>query len=255
MQDTSKKQLNKAEHFFVQNQASLQLLYKYKITQVSVSGDTRFDRVYKNLNNNNNIAGINEFKNGRNILLAGSTWPAEEKILVELANSNFLDYKFIIAPHEINENRIKALQNKLTVNSIRYSESENTNLKDVQVLIMDNVGYLSSLYKYAKVSLIGGGFGKGIHNILESVVFGAPTIFGPHYKKAKEAVELVKRNKAFCIKNTNDLKKILQEFEENELIYEEVSSTNKNYIIEHKGATSIIINQIKMDFDYHTSNV
>lgn len=241
------KQLNKAQHFFVQNQASLQLLYKHKITQVSVSGDTRFDRVFQNLNSNNNIAGINEFKNGKNILVAGSTWPAEEKMLIELANCSYLNYKFIIAPHEINENRIKALQSKITVNNVRYSERDNSNLRDAQVLIMDNVGYLSSLYKYAKVSIIGGGFGKGIHNILESVVFGAPTIFGPRYKNAKEAIELVNREKAFSIKNTKELKSILTDLEENELIYEEVSNVNKKYILENKGATSIIINQIKMD--------
>ena len=231
----------------MQNQASLQLLYKHKITQVSVSGDTRFDRVFQNLNSNNNIAGINEFKNGKNILVAGSTWPTEEKMLIELANCSYLNYKFIIAPHEINENRIKALQSKITVNNVRYSERDNSNLRDAQVLIMDNVGYLSSLYKYAKVSIIGGGFGKGIHNILESVVFGAPTIFGPRYKNAKEAIELVNREKAFSIKNTKELKSILTDLEENELIYEEVSNVNKKYILENKGATSIIINQIKMD--------
>ncbi|NNC85091.1 MAG: 3-deoxy-D-manno-octulosonic acid transferase, partial [Bacteroidia bacterium] len=246
-----RKQLNKAHHYFVQNQTSLQLLYKNKITQVSVSGDTRFDRVYQNLNNNNNIAGITDFKNGKNILLGGSTWPAEEKMLIELANSNFLDYKYIIAPHEISQKKIESLQKKLTVKSIKYSEIDGQNLSDINVLIMDNVGYLSSLYKYAKISVIGGGFGKGIHNILESAVFGAPTIFGPHYKKSKEAVDLVKREKAFSVKNLTDLQNILRELEENELIYEEVSEVNKNYIMENKGATSIIINQIKMDLGKH----
>jgi 3-deoxy-D-manno-octulosonic-acid transferase len=242
-----KNMLQRITHIFVQNQASLALLYKNSIPHVTVSGDTRFDRVYANSLNAKKFPEIEQFIQNKKVLVAGSTWSEDEKILTELINQSS-DYKLIIAPHEINETKILQLISLLKGRTVRYSELKDNNPADADILIIDNVGMLSSLYQYATVTYIGGGFGTGIHNILEAAVFGNPLIFGPKYQKFQEAVDLVNLYGAFSISNYNELQKCFDTFNSNDENISRINAVNKKYVEDKKGATEIIMNYIRMNW-------
>jgi 3-deoxy-D-manno-octulosonic-acid transferase len=236
--------LGLVSHLFVQNEESKRLLSEIGIKHVTVSGDTRFDRVDFNAKNPMKISLIEEFSKSRNTFIAGSTWHEDEKLirtLIELMP----EWKFIIAPHEVNENRIESIE-KLFPNSIRFSKlGEGGQLLNSQVLIIDGMGILSSIYQYGQIAYIGGGFGVGIHNTLEAAAFGLPVVFGPNYARFMEAVELVEKGAAFSIKDAEDLKStILQLTEEkNRLI---ISEKAQHYVQSHTGAT-----QKFLDFIYN----
>jgi 3-deoxy-D-manno-octulosonic-acid transferase len=238
-----RKMLGWVSHLFVQNEESKDLLSEIGIKHVTVSGDTRFDRVDFNAKNPIKISLIEEFSKSKNTFIAGSTWLEDEKLirtLIELMP----EWNFIIAPHEVNENRIESIE-KLFPNSIRFSKlQEGEQLLNSQVLIIDGMGILSSIYQYGQIAYIGGGFGVGIHNTLEAAAFGLPVIFGPNYARFMEAVELVEKGAAFSIKDAEDLKsKILPlTKEENRLI---ISEKARQYVQSRTGAT-----QKFLDFIY-----
>lgn len=238
--------LQRITHIFVQNQASLSLLYKYSIPHVTVSGDTRFDRVYENSLSPKKFASIEQFIQNKKVLVAGSTWAEDEKLLAELINSSN-DYKFIIAPHEINEQRISELEDLIVKKSIRYSQIDGADLASTDVLIINNVGMLSSLYQYATITYIGGGFGVGIHNTLEAAVFGNPIIFGPTYQKFQEAVDLIKQGGAFSIRDFAQLKDCFDALNGDEEARTAINLKNKKYVESKKGATDIIIQYLRMN--------
>jgi 3-deoxy-D-manno-octulosonic-acid transferase len=242
------KMLRRITHLFVQDQHSLELLYGHSISQVTVSGDTRFDRVYQGSMETKSFPEIEKFCKGKKIFIAGSTWQADENIVAGLIESAEDDFKFIIAPHEIKEDRIADLMNKFSQKSIRYSELIKLNQTDARVLIIDNVGMLSSLYKYGNAAYIGGAFNKGLHNILEAIVFGLPVFFGSGYKKFPEAIELVKSKSAFSIYSGSDLMNKMKELFSSEEKLENIRKANKNYIIKNKGATNVVMNYLKMNF-------
>jgi 3-deoxy-D-manno-octulosonic-acid transferase len=239
--------LQRITHIFVQNQTSLELLYDNKLINVTVSGDTRFDRVYIKNRQTKSLPLIKHFKNNSKIFIAGSTWPADEKLLTALINKDESARLYIIAPHEINNRNIEHLQKQLIVNSIKYSELSEQNANSCKVLIIDNIGLLSSLYAYADVAYIGGGFGAGIHNTLEAAAFGLPVIFGPSYKKFNEAIYMVKQHTAFSITNYDELKNnansLMTDAEQTSII----KGKNLKYIESGKGATDVIINYLKMN--------
>lgn len=241
------KMLRRVTHLFVQNQHSLELLYRHSIPQVTVSGDTRFDRVYENGLNVKSFPEIEKFCNGKKIFVAGSTWAADEKVMTELINQSPENFKFIIAPHEIKDERINNFIKSVFKKSIRYSELTKSGMTDAQVLIIDNVGMLSSLYRYADVAYIGGAFGKGLHNVLEAVVFGKPVFFGPHYQKFPEAGELIKNKTAFSISSATDLKNKIEELLSVPGESEKIKAASKIYIEKNKGAANIIMNYLKMN--------
>ncbi|MBK8847773.1 MAG: 3-deoxy-D-manno-octulosonic acid transferase [Bacteroidetes bacterium] len=241
-----KKILQRLTHIFVQNQDSLALLYKHNISNVTVSGDTRFDRVVANANQSNRLHAIEDFIQNKQTLVAGSTWPADMELLTRLINECNDDYKFIIAPHEIDESKLQLLEQKFTKTCVRYSRFD-ASMSNNQVLIIDNIGMLSALYRYATLVYVGGGFGNGIHNILEAVVFGKPVIIGPRYKHFSEANELVKLKGAFSISTYNDLKKIFDALKFDYDALQQISSINKKYIEDKKGATTIISNYLKLN--------
>ncbi|WP_395805317.1 3-deoxy-D-manno-octulosonic acid transferase [Daejeonella sp.] len=204
-----RKMLGLVSHFFVQNEESRHLLAEIGVKNVSVSGDTRFDRVDFNAKNPIKISQVEEFCKNNHSFIAGSTWLEDEQ-LIETLIEVMPDWKFIIAPHEVNENRIKNIE-KLFPNSIRFSEIQEGGISPQtiaasQVLIIDSIGILSSIYQYGEIAYIGGGFGVGIHNTLEAAAFGLPVIFGPNYARFKEAVELIKKSAAFSIKDSQELK-------------------------------------------------
>lgn len=225
-------------HFFVQDENSKLLLQKLNIHQVSVSGDTRFDRVWANAQQYKSFPLIEEFKSGQKVFIAGSTWPEDEELVVQLI-SIYPDWKFIIAPHEISEEKINRLLDILPGSSIRYSQLTTDHLP--QTLIIDNIGMLSSLYQYGNIAYIGGGFGAGIHNTLEAAAFGLPVIFGPNYDKFKEAKDMIALQVGFSIRNENELKKIVAYLIEDEKQYQAISKKIKEYVKEHTGATETIM--------------
>lgn len=238
-----RRMLKFVTRFFVQDEDSKLLLQKININNVSVSGDTRFDRVWANAEHPKSFPVIEEFAKGHKVFVAGSTWPEDEVLLVKLV-PEYPHWKFIFAPHEISEEKINKLVELLPLDSsIRYSQISNlkSDISNYSVLIIDNIGMLSSLYQYGDIAYIGGGFGAGIHNTLEAAAFGLPVIFGPKYDKFKEARDLVELRLGFSISNENELKKIAVYLTGDELRYQPISQKIKAYIREHIGATEMIM--------------
>jgi 3-deoxy-D-manno-octulosonic-acid transferase len=246
-----RKILSKVSHFFVQNQLSSELLKDIGLKNVTVNGDTRFDRVAFNASNAKAIKIIADFSEGSKVFIGGSTWPEDEKLIVALVN-NYSEWKFIIAPHEVKPERIKEIET-LFPNSIRYSEIKNPQTVSEQtqnlssnfnVLIIDNIGLLSSAYQYGDVAYIGGGFGVGIHNTLEATAFGLSVIFGPNYQKFPEAIELISIGVAYSIKNSIDLTDTMETLKiDNKR--ETLGKAARDYVKSHTGATQTIIDYIR----------
>lgn len=236
-----RRMLRMVSHFFVQDEASKLRLHQLGINQVSVSGDTRFDRVWANASQPRAFPEIGEFKGNNKLFIAGSTWPDDELLVAQLATDE-PKWKFIIAPHEISEEKINHLIRLLPADSaIRYSQLAAKHASSRQTLIMDNIGMLSYLYQYADIAYIGGGFGVGIHNTLEAAAFGVPVIFGPNYKKFKEARDLVALQAGFSIISEKDMKKLFTILSGDEQAYRQISEKIKQYVQEHTGATETIM--------------
>jgi 3-deoxy-D-manno-octulosonic-acid transferase len=197
--------LKKFSHFFVQNHESVRLLNSIGITNITIAGDTRFDRVFEVVQGSEPIPIAQSFKADQKVMVVGSSWPEDMDVLIPFINDNKL--KFIIAPHEISETGIENLENALQVKSIRYSQAEGKNLDDHNVLIIDNIGLLSRLYRYGEFAYVGGAFGKGLHNILEAACYGVPIFFGnKNYEKFQEAADLINRGGAFEVRDYPDMK-------------------------------------------------
>jgi len=243
-----RKMLRFVTHFFVQDEQSKQLLQSVNISNVTISGDTRFDRVWANAQQPKPLPVIEAFKNGYQLFIAGSTWPQDEQLIAQLINDH-PNRKFIIAPHEISDEKINKLISILSANStIKYSQFEktyNVERTTYNVLVIDNIGMLSSLYQYGNVAYIGGGFGAGIHNTLEAAAFGLPVIFGPNYSKFKEAKDLLALDAGFTITNEWELKQITEKLIADEGFYITASLQIRKYVEEHTGATKTIVDFIK----------
>ena len=194
------KQLNNVSHFFVQDQNSKELLKKIGFSNCTVAGDTRFDSVITNTQNAISIPLIEEFSKNKTTIICGSTWPKDEALLAKYIKEN-PNYNYIIASHEMQH--IKEL--KKQTNALLFSKADSTNISNSNVLIIDSIGILSNIYKYGNLAYIGGGFGSGIHNILEAITFGLPVIFGPNYSKFKEAKDLITLGGAKSISNYIEL--------------------------------------------------
>lgn len=235
--------LKKANHFFVQNEDSKNLLENAGIAQVSISGDTRFDRVVSIAQNVKPNKLVEHFKGDHSLFLAGSTWPEDEKHLSSLVE-HFPNTKFIIAPHIIDAAHISQIQ-QLFPNSIKYSKATISNVSAFQVLIIDNMGMLSSLYQYANFALIGGGFGAGIHNTLEAATFGMPIFIGPNYYKFQEAKDLIDDEVVFVFENTEQLFSKLNKLNSDTTRYQSVVESSKRYVQSKTGATEMILNTVK----------
>ena len=240
-----RKMLTFVDRFFVQDEDSKVLLQTLNIDKVTVSGDTRFDRVWANAQQPRSIAGVNEFKDGHKLFIAGSTWPQDEQLIAELVKE-YANLRFIIAPHEISEEKISNLMSLLPENTIKYSQlaTHHSLLTTHQTLIIDNIGMLSSLYQYANIAYIGGGFGAGIHNTLEAAAFGLPVIFGPKYDKFKEAKDLIALQGGFSIEDEEGLKKTFLFLTEDEEKYQSISEKVRSYVERNTGATETILGYI-----------
>lgn len=236
-----RKVLSFFTHFFVQNEQSEILLKQLGYQNITVCGDTRFDRVIQIAETQVDLPILSEFKDESLTLVAGSTWPADEKLLSQFINE-YPQFKYVIVPHEIDKPHIINLIEHIKLKSVTYTTAQNKNLKDYKVLIVDTIGILSNIYKYGKIAYVGGGFGAGIHNILEAAVYGMPIIFGPNYKKFQEAKDLVELKAAFCINNYNELKYTILKLLENPDLYNHARQKARQYVFKHKGASETILN-------------
>ncbi len=239
-----RKVLRQVDHFFVQDQSSANNLQQLGIVNVTVSGDTRFDRVADILENKTENPDIEKYCEGHQVLLAGSTWPPDEEVLAGLTKK-FPEMKIIIAPHEVKEERINQLINTLNVEVARYTKDDPATWLDKQVLVIDTIGVLSSVYRYADLAYIGGGFGSGLHNIQEPAVNGIPVIFGPHYSKFREAIDLVKLGGSFTINSRTDLQSVLGELLKDKAKYDSACKISQQYMMENRGATEKILEGLR----------
>ena len=233
-------------HMFVQKSNSKEILSKYGFSKVTVSGDTRFDRVYQIVNERREMPLLEKFKQQKMLVIAGSSWREDEAILIKYINQDKRRLKWIIAPHEIALQHIERIEKMLKKPSARFSDISDKNISTTDVLIIDNIGLLSSLYAYANIAWVGGGFGKGIHNILEPATFGIPVFFGPNYTKFQEAVDLVKLKGAFVINNYEEFINQLEPFLTLPELLENTGKINANYIHINIGAKTKIVNNLLM---------
>ncbi len=229
------------EHLFVQDEESRKLLAKYKINDVTVCGDPRFDRVCAIAQEAKNLPIIEQFTYGAPTLIAGSTWPVDEDMLIRYVKENNYACKLVLVPHETDKRHLHHIYQALRGRYVRYTEATPRNVEMANCLVVDTVGILSSIYRYGTVAYIGGGFGVGIHNTLEAAVYGMPVVFGPNYHKFREARQLIECRGGFSVKNYKTLKKTLDEAFEHSKEYGENA---KKYVQGNKGATDVIYNRI-----------
>ncbi|WP_293912877.1 MULTISPECIES: 3-deoxy-D-manno-octulosonic acid transferase [unclassified Sphingobacterium] len=236
-----RKILECVTYFFVQNEESLHLLKENGFRNVGITGDTRFDRVIQLPLQKKDIPEVTQFVAGHQVLIAGSTWPDDEVLLHDLSGK-YGEWKIIVAPHEIHDKHIQSILD-LFPEALRFSGFTTYSaevIRSAQVLIIDNIGMLSSLYGYGNVAYIGGGFGAGIHNTLEAATYGIPVIFGPKYHKFQEAKDLIECGAGFSISNAAGLQTVfaqLQQSEKRTFSGEEA----RKYVRQHAGATAVIM--------------
>lgn len=238
-----KKMLNCFNHFFVQDKQSQQLLSGIGFSNVTISGDTRFDRVVALQNDATEINLAEAFSTNYFTVVAGSTWPSDEVGMANWINQNE-HARLIIAPHQISESGINALEKMFSCNATRFSNATVANITETRVLIIDNIGMLSSLYRYASVAYVGGGFGRGVHNTLEAAIWQVPIVFGPNHLKFKEARDLVEIGAAYVANQSERIESILLYLENEESIRIKSGHSAKNYVHENTGATEKIMNWI-----------
>lgn len=229
------------ERLYVQDEDSRQLLQRHGITAVSVAGDTRFDRVIEIASAARAIpeAAALEGK----VLVAGSTWPEDEAILLPYFNRLGSEYKLIIAPHEIHEEHLQAIEAQLTRPYMRYSQLQAGATGDYDCLIIDCFGLLSSIYRYGRYAWVGGGFGKSVHNTLEAAVYGIPVFFGPEVHKHREVRELIQRGLGFVLHSEEDFAALLQRFDD-EAACREVAQQLEHFFAEQRGATEQLLSEL-----------
>lgn len=238
-----RKSLSAFNHFFVQDESSKKLLESINFKNVSLSGDTRFDRVSKILEQDNSLPFISEFKNNQYTIVAGSTWQEDEELLVNYINQSSNE-KFIIAPHNINAKSIQNLKKSITKETVLFSQKERKNLTDYNVFILDTIGLLTKVYSYADVAYVGGGFKTGLHNILEPATFGIPIIIGPEYKKFNEAIDLVQLKGCISVHNQSTFYSIFNTLKLDDILRKETGKINDQYIKNKTGATAQIMKYI-----------
>jgi 3-deoxy-D-manno-octulosonic-acid transferase len=241
-----KKSLGVFHHFFVQDDTSKELLSSINFTNVTVAGDTRFDRVSEILEQDNSLDFIKKFKDNTYTIVAGSTWKEDEELLVDYINTKATeDEKFIIAPHNIKSVAILELKKSIHKKTVLYSEKEREKLSDKHVFIIDTIGILTKIYAAADLAYVGGGLKTGLHNILEPATFGIPVVIGNKYDKFKEAVDLVKIGGCISIKNQQEFTAALVHLKQDVSFRKLTGVINKKYIEHHLGATKLIMNYLK----------
>lgn len=244
------KWYRKMLHFFififVQNVESEKLLQSINISNVAIGGDTRFDRVWQIANNASDIDKVNKFCNNKTTIVAGSTWDKDEELLLDYAKTN-ADVKIIIAPHEVHQSNIRRIERLCENKCVKFSDSNETLLLQAQILIIDSIGLLSAIYRYAQIAYIGGGFGKGIHNTLEAAAYGIPVLFGSNYYKFQEAKDLISKHAGFSVNNEAELKAKINKLLGNEKYLNECKQNAFDYVKQMIGGTDLLLNKIELE--------
>ncbi len=240
-----RKALKTFDYFFVQNESSKILLQELGYQNVKISGDTRFDRVVSILERDNSLDFIEQFKNNKTTIVIGSSWPKDESLLVNYINGTNEKVKYIIAPHTIKTDQIQELKNSITKKTILFSEKENTDLSNYDVLIVDTIGILTKIYSYADIAYVGGGFGNpGVHNILEPATFGIPIVVGQNYSHFAEATALINMEGCISISNQNELNDAFDNLISNKDIRHEKGHICETFVQMNIGATDVILRHI-----------
>lgn len=240
-----RKALTAFSYFFVQNQQSADLLKKLNYTNILIVGDTRFDRVIQIVEADNHLDFVSRFKNNQPLVVIGSSWPQDEALLVDFINAvSDKKTKFIFAPHNIKPELLEGLTQKLKHPPVLYSQRESKDVKDYQVLLVDAYSLLTKIYSYADIAYVGGGFGSGIHNILEAATFGVPIVIGPNYKKFQEAKDLIQLGGCLVVNNQDELSKTFIELLENPEKRRALGQKNQEYVLKNKNATQRILDTI-----------
>ena len=242
-----RKQLQKISFLFVQNEDSKHLLQHHHIMRCEVYGDTRFDTVTETVRKGmveHEI--VRRFSEGHRVMIAGSTWEPDERILHDLLSVT--DYSLILTPHEVDPERIQSIRSLFhDFEHITYSEALARDKRDfsgIRLLIIDTIGMLKTLYPYAQVAYIGGGFGRGIHNTLEAATFGLPILFGPKYDHFKEACDLMDWGGAFCVHNSAELQETFRELTQDDTVREQAGLRCRTYVERHTGISEKILKKV-----------
>jgi len=230
-------------HFYVQNDISKQLLANIGITNVTVTGDTRFDRVLQIKEQSRQLPIVESFVGDKNVFVAGSSWQPDEDVFIPFFNKH-KEWKLIIAPHLIGEDHLSQIMSKLDRKTVRYTQTTPTEAADAECLIIDCFGLLSSIYHYGQVAYIGGGFGIGIHNVLEAAVWDIPIIFGPNNKHFQEAQGLLAHKGGFEIKSSNDFVNIMTRLMEDDAYLKESGTKAGAFVASCTGATDSILAEV-----------
>lgn len=244
-----RKMLDCFNHLFVQDERSKALLEEYGIRNVTVAGDTRFDRVIDVYHQAKQIPVVERFVKGSDgqqppfVFVAGSSWPEDEAIFIPYFERH-PEMKLIIAPHEIHEGHLKSIEARLHRPTIRLSQATEQNVADKDCLIVDSFGLLSSLYRYGQIAYIGGGFGAGIHNTLEAAVYGMPVLFGPRFQKFKEAKDLIAVGGAFTFDNAPAFASRMDTLLSTPEAWQQSSQAAGHFVQSHGGATTTILQEI-----------
>ena len=241
-----KKPLKAFDHFFVQNENSKQLLNSIGFNNITISGDTRFDRVSNQLQQNNTLDFIQEFIDNKLCIVAGSSWPEEEEYIKNFLLQNSADVKIIIAPHTIDSERIRKFQNNINATSITFSEKHKENLANFQVLILDTIGLLTKVYSYADIAFVGGAIGTtGLHNILEPAAFSIPIITGNNFNNFPEALQLQSLKGLFAITSSEEFNAVLNKLIRDEHFRKSTGEIAGNFIEVNRGATELVTTYLK----------
>jgi 3-deoxy-D-manno-octulosonic-acid transferase len=239
-------QLQKVTWFFVQNEKSLDLLNGIKVFHAEKSGDTRFDRVYQMVSENKVIEEVKHFKGDDLLMVAGSTWPPDEDILKYIIENTPSYLKIVIAPHEVNKQHISEIIEKFKAFSpVLFTDNKESYDVNSRVLIINTTGLLAYVYRYSDFSYVGGGFGVGIHNLLEPVTYGQPVIFGPNYQKFQEAHDLIEAGSGFSVTNKTEALNIVNRFLQEKNYLKELSEISTKYVKSNIGATEMVISKVK----------
>lgn len=232
-------------HIFVQNKDSVDLLASIGIHQVSMVGDTRFDRVLSVAQSTTPIDRVATLAQHFKLLIAGSTWLEDEQLLLSLMQYLPADWKLIIVPHEVDEKHIVQIEKMFGGRMLRWSQWNDTQSLDNQVLVVDTIGLLLKIYRYGKIAWIGGGLAKGgVHNVLEAAVYGLPCAFGPVYHKYQEAVALIEKGAAVVCKDEQAILAFFQDMAHDKTAFEQRSNAARDYVAAQGGATSKIIHYL-----------
>lgn len=236
--------LRRITHFFVQNERSVQLLRTIGVdNNVTIVGDTRFDRVCDIRNQAKPLPLVEKFAQGHFVLIAGSSWEPDEAILLDYVNHH-PELRLVIAPHVVSESHIAQIEQQLTPSALRYSQATVENVAQHRVLIIDGYGLLSSIYRYATVAYVGGGFGVGIHNVPEAAVYGVPVIIGPNNQKFDEAQALLANGGCLQISNAADFQRIMDDFSAHPDKIQRAGTAAGQYIAQHSGASDVIFTHV-----------